>query len=136
VSPGRDQQPVSNDDSTAQASPSGAPTRLRIVIGDMPQLWQDIVEDIVRSQPDMEIVRQWKGGIARALEHQQADLVIVQVATNGARQLVVVTFTERDGGAFGFRPLAVQDLSPDALVQAIRTPFADRARCRERRADA
>jgi hypothetical protein len=122
---------------------------LRIVIGDMPRLLQDIVEDIVRSQTDMEIVRQPNGGIARALELQQADLVILQVTTNGAtdhestrrpecgaQHLVLVTYTERDGGAFAFRPLAVQDLSPDALVQAIRTPLADRARCRERRADA
>jgi DNA-binding NarL/FixJ family response regulator len=122
---------------------------LRIVIGEMPQLLQDIVEHIVRSRPDLEIVRQWNGGIARALEHQQADLVIVQVSSNGAsghesqrwpewgaQDLVLVTYTDRDGGAFTFRPLAVQDLSPDALVQAIRTLLADRERCRERRADA
>jgi hypothetical protein len=103
---------------------SGNLERLRICVGEMPRLLRDIVEDILRAQPDMEIVRlAWSDHVAAVLERRHADVVIVQDSSTdqvAAERLVIVAYTERDTGAFSFRPLPIAELSPQALVQAIR----------------
>jgi len=90
----------------------------------MPRLLRDIVEEIVRSQADMEIVgRDWSGNVAEALEQRQADVLIVRdIATDQVadERLAIVAYSERDLGAFAFRPLSIAELSPQALIQAIR----------------
>jgi hypothetical protein len=103
---------------------SGDLKRLRICVGEMPRLLRDIVEDIVGAQPDMEIVpRAWSDDIAAVLERRHADVVIVQDTSTdqvAGERLVIVAYTERESGAFSFRPLPIADLSPQALVQAVR----------------
>jgi len=90
----------------------------------MPRLLRDLVEEIVRSQADMEIVgRDWSGNVAEALEQRHADVLIVRdIATDQVpdERLAIVAYSERDWGAFAFRPLSIAELSPQALIQAIR----------------
>jgi len=90
----------------------------------MPRLLRDLVEEIVRSQADMEIVgRDWSGNVAEALEQRHADVLIVRdIATDQVadERLAIVAYAERDLGAFAFRPLSIAELSPQALIQAIR----------------
>ena len=90
----------------------------------MPRLLRDIVEDIVRSQADMEIVgRDWTGNVAEALEQRHADVLILRdKATDQVtdERLAIVAYAERDWGVFAFRRLSIAELSPQALIQAIR----------------
>ncbi|MBI3049549.1 MAG: hypothetical protein HYY76_14685 [Acidobacteria bacterium] len=90
------------------------------------------MEEIVRSQADMEIVcRDSSVDISVALERRDADVAVLrEAAADQAAEgrLVLVTYSERDGGAFSFRPLPIAELSPQTLVQAIREARAARER--------
>lgn len=96
---------------------------MRVYLGGMPRLLHDIVENVVRSQADMEIVCRCDEGIAAAFERAAVDVAVLRDAGSDPvphERLVIVTYSERDGGAFGFRPLSVAGLSTQALVEALR----------------
>ena len=120
---------------------SSNPDRTRVLLGGLPPLLCDILADAIASQPDIEVVRGSADSVGAALESGDIDVTILcdclvtpQLAgapprpvTRCAQQLVVIGYTDRDGGAFSFRRLRVCDLSQAALVEAIRAARAGRS---------
>ena len=114
---------------------SSNPDRTRVLLGELPPLLCDIVIDAIAAQPDLEVVvRGSADSVGAALESGEIDVTILcdrsstsQIAgaapgplTRCVQQLLVVGYTDRDGGAFSLRRLRVCDLSQAALVEAIR----------------
>ena len=121
---------------------SSNPDRTRVLLGELPPLLCDILIDAIAAQPDLEVVvRGSADSVGAALESGAIDVTILcdcpstpQIAgapprpvTRCARQLVVVSYTDRDGGTFSFRRLRVCGLSQAALVEAIRAARAGRS---------
>jgi len=93
--------------------------RLRIFVGNMPRLLRDIVEEIVRSQPDMEITAQHEEGAFR-IEPHQADVVILGEHADAKLKIATVANDERGANLVDPRRLSTVELSPQVLVAAIR----------------
>jgi DNA-binding NarL/FixJ family response regulator len=115
--------------------------RVRILIGEMPQMLRDIVEDTVRLQPDMELVN-WRGGrdFATAVKRGQAEVVIVggrgQEGPAAHERLLLedprlkVLVVSEDGRAahlLELRQVPIAEVSPQGLVDAIREAVAPHA---------
>jgi hypothetical protein len=93
--------------------------RLRIFVGNMPRLLRDIVEEIVRSQPDMEITNPHLEG-ALILERHQGDVVISGEHADDNLKIGIVA---RNGGGSHLIEsvqLSTVELSPEILVKALR----------------
>jgi DNA-binding NarL/FixJ family response regulator len=115
----------------------GAVSRIRILIGSMPRMLRDILEDAIGAQPDMEIVAPGEpADLPTAIERQQPDVVII--AQEGAglniacvelasavRRLGVLVVNDAGYHArlMALRQIAVVDVSPRGLVETIRTEF-------------
>src|ERR1051325_6713386 len=100
----------------------------------MPRLLRDILEDVLRSQDDMDVVG--RGGdaelIAR-LERQEVDVVITTshddegavsrrtlLSAPPALKIVTMPASGRFANVMEFRQLSMMEPSPQMLVQAIR----------------
>jgi hypothetical protein len=93
--------------------------RLRILVGNMPRLLRDIVEEIVRSQPDMEITGQHEEG-ELIVESHQADVVILGEHADARLKIATVANNERGANLVESLRLSTNELSPHILVEAIR----------------
>jgi hypothetical protein len=93
--------------------------RLRIFVGNMPRLLRDIVEEIVRSQPDMEITGQHEKG-EFVVQPNQADVVVLGERGDGKLRIATVANNERGTNLVESRRLSTEELSPQILVEAIR----------------
>jgi hypothetical protein len=92
--------------------------RLRILVGNMPRLLRDIVEEIVRSQPDMDIIDQYQGELI--IERHQVDVV---VSGEHADNKLKISIVGNNGGGSNLvesLQLSTVELSPEILVKAIR----------------
>lgn len=109
------------------------PSPIRIVIGDVPRLLREIIEEAVTGEPDMMLVEGEGGDLDALVRKSNADVAIVadDSPDRGAshRQLLVehpelkllmVTNDGRSAQLIEFRRRMMSDVSPQAIVQAIR----------------
>lgn len=115
-----------------------AVSRIRILIGGMPRMLRDILEDAIGAQPDMEIVAPREAAdLPAAIQRQQPHVVILaqdgpglniaRVANGSAAGqicVLVISDTGHHARLVRLRQTAVDDVSPKGLVEAIRTEFA------------
>jgi DNA-binding NarL/FixJ family response regulator len=115
--------------------------RIRVVLGTMPVLLRDIVRETVAAQTDdVEILAEvaTRGEIATAVRRTEADVAVVGVehldwndlrdflhsllAEHPRLSVIALANDGRDGWIYRLRPssAAIHDVSPAALVQAIR----------------
>jgi len=112
--------------------------RIRILVGGMPRMLRDIVEDVVAAQPDMELLA---GGdasdLVTTIKAKQPDLVVVAeqwaglnlphqqlLVDNRRLRVLVVTAGGRDARLLELRQVPVIDVSSQRLVDAIREALA------------
>jgi hypothetical protein len=93
--------------------------RLRIFVGNMPRLLRDIVVEIVRFQPDMEITDRLSDSEC-IITPYHADAFISGERTHA--ELKIATVANSGGGARLVEALQLStvELSPEVLVKAIR----------------
>ena len=93
--------------------------RLRICVGNMPRLLRDIVEEIVRSQPDMEITNPYQEG-ELIIERHQGDVVISGEHADDNLKIGIVASNGGGSHLVESVQLSTVELSPEILVKAIR----------------
>jgi hypothetical protein len=95
--------------------------RLRIFVGNMPRLLRDIVVEIVRFQPDMEITDQHSDSEC-IITPCHADAFISGERTHAELKIATVANTNTGGGGRLVEALQLStvELSPEVLVKAIR----------------
>lgn len=110
----------------------------RIVLVDMPPLLREIVRETASREPDLEVVREHEAGVdlQAAVERDDPDFLIVgsEEATEGSvgslisggRRLraLEVRSDGRESVLYELRPhrVLLGEISPDTLLQTIRTP--------------
>ena len=107
---------------------------IRILFGEMPQMLREIVEDPIRSQPDMKLIHNGnRHDLPTAIKRARPDVVIVaerevndslsleQLLLENPRLMVlVVSRNGRKANLSQFRRIPVAEVSPQGLVNAIR----------------
>ena len=107
---------------------------IRILFGEMPQMLREIVEDPIRSQPDMKLIDSGdRHDLPMAIKSARADVVIVaergvydsvsheQLLLENPRLMVlVVSRNGRKANLLQFQRIPVLEVSPQGLVDAIR----------------
>jgi hypothetical protein len=107
---------------------------IRILFGEMPRMLREIVEDSIRSQPDMKLIDSGdRHDLPLAIKRARADVVIVaergvddsvsheQILLENPRLMVlVVSRNGRKATLWQFRRIPVAEVSPQGLVDAIR----------------
>jgi DNA-binding NarL/FixJ family response regulator len=106
---------------------------IRVVVGEVPRLLRDIIEDAVRREADMTLVEAGGADLAALVRRSRADVAIVadDPPARGAEhrhvlvehpdlKLLVVTDDGRSAQLLEFRRRLMFDVSPQALVRAIR----------------
>jgi hypothetical protein len=114
--------------------------RVRILVGDMPRMLREIVEDAVGLQADMELVDQIDGDdLSTAIRVRQAAVAIVAEAVadgpgheqllvdNPQLKLFVLTGDGMEAHLLEFRHIPVSEVSPQGLVNAIRAAVGSSA---------
>jgi DNA-binding NarL/FixJ family response regulator len=110
-------------------------TQARILFGDISQLMQEIVEQVVESEPGMLVVGHCANAeLASAVQRADANVVIVEGTTATGPDLLIRLVTVRpslkviviaEGGRkaslYDIRHLQLVDPSPTALIGAIRS---------------
>jgi hypothetical protein len=118
----------------AAKKPGPALKQIRILFGKMPRMLREIVEDAVRSQPDMKLIDSGDGNdFSTAIEREHADVLIVaekavddpvsyeQLLLEKPRlKVLVVSRDGREAHLLEFRQMPVAEVSPQGLVDAIR----------------
>jgi DNA-binding NarL/FixJ family response regulator len=111
-----------------------ASNRIRILSGEMPRMLREIVEDAVRSQPDMELVDSSDGhDLPMAIKREHADVLIVAehradepvsheqlLLENPRLKILVVSRDGREAHLLEFWRVPVAEVSLQGLVGAIR----------------
>jgi len=109
--------------------------RARILIGEMPRMMHDIVDDAVEAQADMEIVGHCVNSeLDAAIPRYGANVIIVAEDATAIHdmpshllmkypdvRLVIVTGDGRRASLFELRHLELDEPSPVTLIDAIRT---------------
>lgn len=107
--------------------------RIRVAVGEMPRILREIIEGAVVREPDMmlvpgdsdssAIVRRADVDVAIvAHESRHGDAALRRALVDNPRlKMFVVTENGRTAHVLEFQSRAVGDLSPQALVRAIRT---------------
>jgi len=106
---------------------------IRIVVGEVPRLLRDIIETAVKREEDMVLVEVNGGDLAALVRDSAADVAIVADdsprRSAGHRQalvdhpelkLLVLTDDGRSAQLLELRRRLMSDVSPQALVRAIR----------------
>ncbi len=106
---------------------------IRVVVGDVPRLLRDIIDEAITRERDMMLVRAEGADLAALVRDSGADVAIVadDAPHRGARhrqalvehpnlKIVVVTDDGRAARLLEFRQRLMPDISPRALVEAIR----------------
>lgn len=112
-------------------------TAIRVVVGEVPRLLRDIIDDAARVHPDIEIFASADTDLSRAVARRGADVVIVAAAAPGASRLhrrvlvdhpqlkvFVVTDEGRAAHLLELRQTPVVEVSPNGLIEAIRAAVA------------
>jgi hypothetical protein len=93
--------------------------RLRIFVGNMPRLLRDIVVEIVRVQPDMEITDQYSDSEC-IITPYHADAFISGERTHAELEIVTLAHNGGGGRLVEALQLSTVELSPEVLVKSIR----------------
>jgi hypothetical protein len=106
---------------------------IRVVVGEVPRLLRDIIEEAVRREADMMLVEAEGIDLAAVVRSSGADVAIVadDPPDRGARhrqvlvehpnlKILVVGDNGRDAQLLEFRRHLMPDVSPQAIVRAIR----------------
>ena len=107
---------------------------IRILSGEMPRMLREILEDAVRSQPDMELIDSGDGhDLPMAIKREHADVVIVAergaddpvsheqlLLENPRLKVLVVSRDGREAHLLEFWRVPVAEVSLQGLVCAIR----------------
>ena len=109
------------------------PFPIRVVVGEVPRLLRDIIADAIAREPDMMLVDESSGDIETLVRGADAEVAIVagDPPDSGARhrqmlvehpelKILVVTEGGRAAQLLEFRKRLMSDVSPLALVMAIR----------------
>lgn len=112
--------------------------RTRIVLVDMPPLLREIVRETVAREPDLEVVREHEAGadLRAAVDQDDPDFLIVGseeatettvgslIAAGRRLRALEVRSDGRESVLYEFRPhrVLLGEISPDTLLQTIRTP--------------
>jgi DNA-binding NarL/FixJ family response regulator len=110
---------------------------IRVVVGEIPRILSAIIEGAVTREPDMTLIPASAGDLALLVRRSAADVAIVaderpeseavhrQVLVDNPRvKILVVTDDGRAAHLLEFRRVPIAEVSPQALVQAIRAAVA------------
>jgi DNA-binding NarL/FixJ family response regulator len=113
-------------------------SHIRILIGAMPRMLRDILEEAIGTQPDMELVGSSQAAdLLTAIEREQPDVVIVTqegTGLNVARVelaaatrplgVLVVTAAGRQIRLAELKQISVSDASSNVIVETIRASYS------------
>jgi DNA-binding NarL/FixJ family response regulator len=111
-----------------------ASDRIRILVGEMPRMMREIMEDAVRSQSDMKLIDGGEGfDLPTAIKGKHVDVLIVSEHRVGdpvshqqlllekhRLKVLVMSRDAREAHLLEVRQMPVAEVSPQGLVEAIR----------------
>lgn len=130
------------------AFPKAVVKVIRVVIGDVPRILREILEDALKRHPDIEFLHSDDKSLSRVAAEFGADAAIVnETGTPGSRvhravladlpdlKMFVVTDEGRAVQLLELRRTSIVEVSPTGLVDAIKVAVLRQPASRERKAN-